>query len=145
MADTREDLRFGAGRLDDDDLRFDAVIRERQVLRTDSVNGRLPIARARRTVEGELDTGFGDEARRSVERNPPLDEIHRRRADEPRHEQVGRMIVEIERCADLLDVAIMHADDLARTSVVWGKSVSVRLDLGGRRIIKQKRQKISTT
>src|SRR3546814_4447436 len=77
MADTREDLRFGAGRLDDDDLRFDAVIRERQVLRTDSVNGRLPIARARRTVEGELDTGFGDEARRSVERNPPLDEIHR--------------------------------------------------------------------
>src|SRR3546814_8843104 len=61
MADTREDLRFGAGRLDDDDLRFDAVIRERQVLRTDSVNGRLPIARARRTVEGELDTGFGED------------------------------------------------------------------------------------
>src|SRR3546814_14773093 len=25
MADTREDLRFGAGRLDDDDLRLDAV------------------------------------------------------------------------------------------------------------------------
>src|SRR3546814_8879870 len=79
MTDTREDLRFRAGRRDDDDLRFDAVIRELQVLRTDSVNGRLPIARARRTVEGELDTGFGDEARRSVERNPPLDEIHRRR------------------------------------------------------------------
>src|SRR3546814_2301862 len=96
MADTREDLRFGAGRLDDDDLRFDAVIRERQVLRTDSVNGRLPIARARRTVEGELDTGFGDEARRSVERNPPLAEIHRRRADEPRHKQVGRLIVSTE-------------------------------------------------
>src|SRR3546814_20015052 len=112
MADTREDLRFGAGRLDDDDLRFDAVIRERQVLRTDSVNGRLPIARARRTVEGELDTGFGDEARRSVERNPPLDEIHRRRADELRHDQVGRLIVEIERSAALLDVAIMHDDDI---------------------------------
>src|SRR3546814_18511970 len=107
MADTREDLRFGAGRLDDDDLRFDAVIRERQVLRTDSVNGRLPIARARHTVEGELDTSFGEEARRSVERNPPLEEINRRRADEPRHEPVGRMIGEIKRCADMLAVAII--------------------------------------
>src|SRR3546814_14885751 len=29
---------------------------------------------------------------------------------------------------------------LARKSVVWGKRVSVRVDLGGRRIIKQKKQ-----
>src|SRR3546814_17113394 len=28
-----------------------------------------------------------------------------------------------------------------RKSVVWGKSVSVRVDLGGRRIIKQKKKK----
>src|SRR3546814_11756743 len=28
-----------------------------------------------------------------------------------------------------------------RKSVVWGKSVSVRVDLGGRRIIKKKKQK----
>src|SRR3546814_6845201 len=97
MADTREDLRFGAGRLDDDDLRFDAVIRERQVLRTDSVNGRLPIARARSTIEGEIDTGFGDEARRSVARHSHIEEIHRRPADEPRHATVGRMPGELKR------------------------------------------------
>src|SRR3546814_18115362 len=32
-----------------------------------------------------------------------------------------------------------------RKSVVSGKSVSVRVDLGGRRILKKKRQKIATT
>src|SRR3546814_14393730 len=31
-----------------------------------------------------------------------------------------------------------HQPALDRTSVVWGKSVSVREDLGGRRIIKKK-------
>src|SRR3546814_16114782 len=31
--------------------------------------------------------------------------------------------------------------NLDRKSVVWGKSVSVRLDLGGRRIIKKKKKK----
>src|SRR3546814_17649231 len=30
-----------------------------------------------------------------------------------------------------------------RKSVVWGKSVSVRVDLGGRRIIKNKKQRIA--
>src|SRR3546814_15233034 len=34
-------------------------------------------------------------------------------------------------------------DRLDRKSVVQGKSVSVRLDLGGRRIIKKKKQKIN--
>src|SRR3546814_18280735 len=32
-----------------------------------------------------------------------------------------------------------------RKSVVWGKSVSVRVDFGGRRIIKKKKTKIHTT
>src|SRR3546814_9914866 len=104
MADTLEDLRFVAGRLDDDDLRLDAVIRERQMLRSDSVDGRLPVARARRAVERQLDAGFGNEARPAVERNPSLDEVHRRRAYEPCHEQVGRMIVKLEWGADLLDL-----------------------------------------
>src|SRR3546814_18547885 len=32
-------------------------------------------------------------------------------------------------------------EEVDRKSVVWGKSVSVRVDLGGRRIIKKKQQK----
>src|SRR3546814_12705478 len=32
-----------------------------------------------------------------------------------------------------------------RKSVVWGKSVSVRVDLGGRRIIKKKKNKLHST
>src|SRR3546814_13257813 len=41
--------------------------------------------------------------------------------------------------------AAHHGNDLApdRKSVVWGKSVSVRVDLGGRRIIKKKHTIIS--
>src|SRR3546814_14995978 len=39
--------------------------------------------------------------------------------------------------AVFLRVGLVPAD---RKSVVWGKSVSVRVDLGGRRIIKQKQQ-----
>jgi hypothetical protein len=39
-------------------------------------------------------------------------EIHRRRADEPRHEQIARPIVEVQRCADLLDAAVMHHHNL---------------------------------
>src|SRR3546814_15645979 len=35
------------------------------------------------------------------------------------------------------------AADADRKSVVWGKSVSVRVDLGGRRIIKKKKQIIT--
>src|SRR3546814_11295546 len=34
----------------------------------------------------------------------------------------------------------VHSYDEDRKSVVWGKSVSVRVDLGGRRIIKQTKQ-----
>src|SRR3546814_14292237 len=40
------------------------------------------------------------------------------------------------------DVAVRRGD---RKSVVYGKSVSVRVDLGGRRIIKQKKQATITT
>src|SRR3546814_16941986 len=34
-----------------------------------------------------------------------------------------------------------RCDDGDRMSVVWGKSVSVRVDLGGRRILKKKKKK----
>src|SRR3546814_15538106 len=36
-------------------------------------------------------------------------------------------------------ICLLHGRD--RKSVVWGKSVSVRVDLGGRRIIKKKKRK----
>src|SRR3546814_18654057 len=40
--------------------------------------------------------------------------------------------------------AVRAARQIDRTSVVWGKSVSVRVDLGGRRIIKKKKKKKTT-
>ena len=40
-----------------------------------------------------------------------VDDVHRRRADELRDEQVVGMVVELERRADLLDAAVVHHDD----------------------------------
>jgi hypothetical protein len=37
-----------------------------------------------------------------------LDEIHARTADELRHESVRRMIVNIERCVELLQASFLH-------------------------------------
>src|SRR3546814_20160162 len=45
--------------------------------------------------------------------------------------------------AALLDPAAAHAED--RTSVVWGKSVSVRVAVGGGRILKKKQSRQEDT
>src|SRR3546814_16591445 len=50
----------------------------------------------------------------------------------------------VQRCIALQCGALLRAErreNLARKSVVSGKSVSVRVDLGGRRIIKKKKNK----
>jgi len=43
--------------------------------------------------------------------DPPVDQVHRRVADEARDESVGRMIVDLGRAANLLDDAFFHDDD----------------------------------
>ena len=42
----------------------------------------------------------------------PLDQIHPRRADEARDEQVARPVIEIQRRPDLLDAAMVQHHDL---------------------------------
>ena len=42
----------------------------------------------------------------------PLDQIHPRRADEARDEEIARPVIEIQRCADLLDAAMVQHHDL---------------------------------
>ena len=54
--------------------------------------------------------GGGADARRRL----ALDEVHRRRADETRHEAVGGAAIEVEGAADLLDDAGPHDHDLVR-------------------------------
>src|SRR3546814_13701090 len=58
--------------------------------------------------------------------------VERLRADHPRH-RVGQL--------DFADRALFlrFQDAQDRKSVVWGKRVSVRVDLGGSRIIKKKK------
>src|SRR2546430_12110027 len=44
----------------------------------------------------------------TVRRHVDGEEIHRRRADEARHEPIGRLAVELERRAHLLDNSVLH-------------------------------------
>src|SRR3546814_20967301 len=43
--------------------------------------------------------------------------------------------------ADVREILTLGLAGIDRKSVVWGRSVSVRVDLGGRRIIKKKQKK----
>src|SRR3546814_17598845 len=58
-----------------------------------------------------------------------------------RHERHEHMLAVPVRCADQPLHAALSQERLDRKSVVQGKSVSVRVDLGGRRIIKKKKKK----
>jgi len=62
--------------------------------------------RRKGNAAGQFDGGIGPGAAHFA-----VDEIHRGRADEAGHEDIGRIVVEFERCADLLDDAVMHHDD----------------------------------
>src|SRR3546814_15334976 len=70
---------------------------------------------------------------------------HRRVADTAQHAVRGlgllaRQHREARRCAERAEQRGL-ARALDRKSVVWGKSVAVRVDIGGRRIIKKKKTK----
>src|SRR3546814_15478914 len=63
-------------------------------------------------------------------------------------EEGSELVVLVGRRRHRRDVGSALAFDMLRCgdrkSVVWGKSVSVRVDLGGRRIIKKKKHHTST-
>src|SRR3546814_12943404 len=48
---------------------------------------------------------------------------------------------EVKKVADQYNCDVLLSAGKDRKSVVWGKRVSVRVDLGGRRIIKKKKNK----
>src|SRR3546814_19041187 len=59
-----------------------------------------------------------------------------------RHADVGRPALAAgPLCQRRIECVVPRLPQLDRKSVVWGKSVSVRVDIGGRRIIKKKTTK----
>ncbi len=69
--------------------------------------------------------------RPAVGRHHPVQQVHRRRPDEARHEHVRGPVVDLQRRSDLFDVARLHDDDLVghghRLDLVVGD-----VDRGGR-------------
>ena len=62
-------------------------------------------------MQRQRGAAFGDEEGAAIDRDPALQEVHRRRADETGDEEVGWAVVEFQRCPDLLDLAVMKHDD----------------------------------
>ena len=92
-----------AGRLDHLDLGLGAVVGDDEMLGPDAVDHGLPIAAGRRRGQGQTDAVGALEFQPAVGANRPVEEVHRRRADEAGDEQILWPIVELERRADLLD------------------------------------------
>src|SRR6516162_8120691 len=105
------DLQFGAGRLDHQHLGLGAVLRDDEVLRPDAVDDGMSVAAVRRRQQRQTHAVDAREFQAAVGVDPPVEEIHRRRADEARDEQVLRPIVKLERRADLFHQAVMHDHD----------------------------------
>ena len=81
-------------------------------------SGRTPYATAWPSVPALLPQrpahaarGLDDTRAPSLRAQRAVDDVHRRRADELRDEQVVGTVVELERRADLLDAAVVHDDD----------------------------------
>ncbi|ABA49062.1 phenol hydroxylase, putative [Burkholderia pseudomallei 1710b] len=75
--------------------------------------GRDPAAGARRARHGQPRT-VGDVERRAVFRQPPMQQVHRRRTDEARDERRRRFLVHVDGRADLFRIAAIHHDHALR-------------------------------
>src|SRR5262245_3495649 len=86
-AEPGDDLGLGAGRLDDLNLQLRAVAGDRKMLGADAVHRRPAIGIQRRGAERQVHAGWPLERGSSVDEDPTLEEVHRRRADKARDEQ----------------------------------------------------------
>jgi hypothetical protein len=89
------------------------VARQGEVLRPRPQDHVLPIFARHVPVQRHAQpVGHLDPRASCLAPDPPRQEIHRGRADEPRDEEVRGPVVELERLAALLDHAVAHHDDL---------------------------------
>src|SRR6478735_11798951 len=108
-----EELRVGAGRLDDDHFgRQSRIRRNDAVLGPHAVEHRLAVGRSCVRGKRQPDAAFEfDTRRRAVHARHAGYKIHRRRADEGSYERVDGRVVQLQRIADLLDDAVAHHND----------------------------------
>jgi hypothetical protein len=105
-----EDQRFRPGGLEDADLDRRAARRHEDMFGADAIDHLAP-RRGRRRGQFKPVLRHHDRTARPLRRRA-FQEIHRRRADEARDEEVPRPVIEVERLAHLFDAAIAHDHDL---------------------------------
>ena len=134
IANAHDELRFGAGRLDDDDLAGHAamrVTRELEMIGPHAVGDGLAVGARTRTERPAHAVGRFDVRHPVGPAQRALHDVHCRRADELSDEQIVRTVVQLERRADLLDDAVVHDDNAVghrhRLDLVVG-------DIDGRRL-----------
>ena len=111
-AELGEDLRLRAGRLDHHDFGFGAVVGDGEVLGPDAVDRGPAVGIGGRRRQRKFHAVRAVEADLAVRPDIALfDDVHCRRADELRDEEIVRPVVQLERLADLLDPAIVHHHD----------------------------------
>src|SRR3954468_18034431 len=120
IRDLEKELGLRAHGLDHHHFRGDAGAGEVDVLRPDAVLHALAWRRASARNRPAGPQGFYE-----VIAIRTLKHVHCRRADELRHEQVRRPVVELERLAELLDAALVHDGDAVGhghgLDLVWGQ------------------------
>src|SRR5437773_963254 len=110
-----QQLRLRPGWLDYDDVAGNAAhtatLHDCQMLRSNAVADVKPFVGGRFTQRRPADTVLRFHHCMGAPPQLAIDDVHGGRPDELRDEQVSRMIVELEWCADLFDHTIVHNDD----------------------------------
>src|SRR5690606_18999398 len=107
-----ETLRFRTCWLDDRHFNRNALLRVYdEVLGADAVDHRSAVHARSQVFDREHNSSVGHDLGRVTGYDLALDEVHGWRADEPGNEQVGRIVIELERRANLFDNAIVHDHD----------------------------------
>src|SRR5579875_3998844 len=96
-----DDVKLRAGRFDDLHLGLGAIARQGEMLRPDAADDRAAVAVGGHMVERKPDTVAAIENGALAGAQTALEDIHCRRSDEAGDKEIGRLVVELERRADL--------------------------------------------
>ena len=110
-AKAQQHMGFRAGRLDHHHTRRQTAVGQFQMLGADAPDHPAALVQTRHHWRGQGHTLGLDPRPRSIAARRAGDQVHRGRADEARHKDIGGAVVKLQRCPDLGDMAVAHHHD----------------------------------